>query len=256
MTFILSIVIIMLLVSCGTGKKVKETDENSILQKWELSLIDGMPVTANQAIYIELSEDGKVSGFIGCNRITGNYAIENESQITFNQLATTRMMCSEVEMEMESQVLELLNTCDNFTIDSGMLMLNIGRRSPLATFYVMNENEIINKYWKLKTLEGQTVQMDDNQEREQYFTLRSDGSISGFAGCNHFNGQYELAEGNRISINDNMAMSLKACSDLNVDESAFMKVFELTDNYTIDGDTLSLNVGKRAPLAVFEAVYF
>ncbi len=28
------------------------------------------------------------------------------------------------------------------------------------------------------------------------------------------------------------------------------------DNYTITGDTLNLFVGKRAALAVFEAVYF
>lgn len=252
----MSIIIVTLIVSCGTGKKVKESNENSIHQKWELSLVEGMPVVVNQPIYLELTDDGKVSGFIGCNRMTGNYTIKNESQITFNQLATTRMMCQEIEMELENQVLTLLKTCDNFKVDSGMLLLNTANSEPLATFYVMNENEIVNKYWKLKILEGEIVQMNDNQEREQYFTLRSDGSISGFAGCNHFSGQYELAEGNRISINDNMAISLKACPDVDVDESAFLKVFELTDNYTINGDTLSLNVGKRAPLAVFEAVYF
>jgi heat shock protein HslJ len=53
-----------------------------------------------------------------------------------------------------------------------------------------------------------------------------------------------------------MASTMKACPDVNVDESAFLKVFELTDNYTINDDTLRLNVGRRAPLAVFEAVYF
>ena len=256
MKYITSIVLAVLLISCQTGNKVKKTDKNAIHKRWELSVIDGRQVSSNLPIYIELTEDNKVSGFTGCNRLTGTYVIENESQIKFNQLATTRMACPEMEMTLESKVLELLNTADNFTIDSGKLMLNIGRRSPLATFFEMSDHEIVNKYWKLIILEGDTVQMAINQEREQYFLLRSDGSISGFAGCNHFNGQYELTEGNRISFNENMAMTLKACPDVDIDESAFMEVFGLTDNYTIEDDILSLSVGKRAPIAVFEAVYF
>lgn len=245
-----------LLVSCGTGNKEKETDLKTIHKKWELSILDGEQITVTPPIYIDLTDNNNVSGFIGCNRLIGSYAIENESQIKFSQLGTTLMACPESEMELESQVLELLNTADNFTIDNGKLMLNIGRRAPLATFYVMSDNEIVNKYWKLIKLEGDTVQMAANQEREQYFTLRSDGSISGFAGCNHFNGQYALTNGNGISICENMAISLKACPDVDIDESAFLRVLLRANNYTINNDVLSLSVGEDAPLAVFEAVYF
>ncbi|MDY0199557.1 MAG: META domain-containing protein [Tenuifilaceae bacterium] len=246
----------VLLVSCGTGNKEKETDLNTIHKKWELSVLDGEQIAANSPIYIDLTEDTIVSGFTGCNRLIGSYAIENESQIKFSQLGTTLMACPELEMELESKVLELLNTADNFTIDNGKLMLNVGRRAPLATFYEMSDNEIVNKYWKLIKLEGDTVQMAANQEREQYFTLRSDGSISGFAGCNHFTGQYTLTEASGISINENLAISLKVCPDVDIDESAFLRVLLRTNNYTISNDTLCLNAGKDAPLAIFEAVYF
>ena len=256
MKHIVGIILVALLVSCNTGNKVKETSKDTIHEKWELSVLDGEQVTGALPVYIDLTEDNTVSGFIGCNRLTGNYSIKNKTQIKFNQLGTTRMICPEMEMALESQVLELLNTADNFTIDSGKLMLNIGRRAPLATFNVMSDNEIVNKYWKLTKLEGDAVQMAVNQEREQYFILRSDGSISGFAGCNQFNGQYELLNGNHISFNDNMAMTLQACPDVDVDESAFMKVFRLTDSYTINGDTLSLNEGERVSIAIFEAIYF
>ena len=105
------------LLSCGTGNKTKETDKNTIHKKWELSVLDGRQVIGNQAVYIELTEDNKVSGFIGCNRLTGSYTIENESQIKFNELATTRMACPQAEMELEKQVLELLNTTDNLLSD-------------------------------------------------------------------------------------------------------------------------------------------
>ena len=48
---------------------------------------------------------------------------------------------------------------------------------------------------------------------------------------------------------------MMACPDVAVNEADFLEVFELADNYTIVNDVLSLNVGRRAPLAVFEAVY-
>lgn len=247
---------LMLLVSCGSCNKVYKVAQESIYKKWELSVLDGNQVTVNQPIYIELTKDNKVSGYVGCNRVTGSYVIENNTQIRFNQLATTRMACSPPAMEMERKVLELLNTTDNFTLDKGKLMLNIGKRAPLAVFVAMSDNEIVNKYWKLIKLDGKEVKMSANQEREQYFTLRSDGNVAGFAGCNNFNGQYELSNGNNIKFNQNMAMTMRACPDLDIDESALMQVFALTDNYTITGDTLSLLVGKRAALAEFEAVYF
>ena len=45
------------------------------------------------------------------------------------------------------------------------------------------------------------------------------------------------------------------CPDVKVNEAEFLKIFEIADNYTITGDELSLNVGRRAPLAIFEAAH-
>ena len=119
-----------------------------------------------------------------------------------------------------------------------------------------NENPIVNKYWKLISLQGKAIQMAENQEREQYFILRSDGTLTGFAGCNQFHGRFELRDGDRIRFNKNLATTRKACPNGDIDENDFLNVFKVTDNYSINGDTLHLNVGKRAALAIFEAVYF
>lgn len=117
------------------------------------------------------------------------------------------------------------------------------------------ENNITEKYWKLITIEGQDVEWDENQKKEIHFILKTEeNKITGFAGCNNFFGIYTLEDGNRIRFSK-MASTMMACPDMSFNESEFLKIFELTDNYTINGDTLNLNVGRRAPLAVFEAVY-
>lgn len=251
----ISILLVTILVSCNTTNQIKEKENNTLLKKWELSVIDGKKVSENPPIYLEFTADNVVSGFTGCNRLTGNYSLENKNEIKFNQLGLTRMACRDKEMEMERQILKMLKTTNNFSFENGKLIFNSGG-SQLAVFHEMSNHEIVNKYWKLKILEGDSVTMAANQEREQYFTLSSDGGISGFAGCNHFSGNYELSQGNRISIHENLAITMKICPDLDIDESAFLKILILSDNYTLNGDVLFLNVGKRAPLAVFEAVYF
>ncbi len=128
--------------------------------------------------------------------------------------------------------------------------------APLKNTEISKDKDIVNKYWKLKILEGQPVAMTKNQEREHYFTLKSDGTLTGFAGCNQFNGTYKLEDGNRIRFAENIAVTMKACADKTIKEQEFLSVFNLADNYTLNGETLSLNVGRRAPLAVFKAVYF
>lgn len=119
-----------------------------------------------------------------------------------------------------------------------------------------NGDGIVEKYWKLKTLEGKEIKMVENQEKEIYFMLKTnENRVVGFSGCNTFGGTYTLEKGNRIRFTQ-MLSTLKACPDVDINESEFLKVFEIADNFTINKDVLSLNVGRRAPLAVFEAVYF
>ncbi len=115
---------------------------------------------------------------------------------------------------------------------------------------------ITNKYWKLKKLHGKTVTMTANQQREQYFIMRINGRLEGFAGCNQFSASYTVAEDTQRVKVGTVTSTLRACPDVQINETDFLEVFRLVDNYTIKDDVLMLNVGKRAPLAEFEAIYF
>jgi heat shock protein HslJ len=152
-------------------------------------------------------------------------------------------------------------------IISAFLLLAIGCQAPKETIKTeqiivteknsktVEDNNILEKYWKLKILAGVAVKMTANQTKEAYFILKlNENRVTGFGGCNSFFGSYELIKkGNRIKFS-HLGSTEMYCP--NVNESEFMNVFEITDNYSIKDDVLSLNIGKRAPLAVFEAVYF
>lgn len=229
--------------------------------QWTLTVLEGNTVhkinDEDQEIHFILNSDGnRVSGFSGCNNFMGTYTLDNENGIKFSQMASTRKACPVAAID-ESELLNVLEMTDSFTLKDGTLTLNNKKIKALAQFKnsELNKEPIVEKYWKLKTLSGKDVTMAKNQEREIYFTLKGhNNSVVGFAGCNGMSGEYALEKGNRIRFK-NMAVTMKACPDVNINEVEFLKVFELVDNYTINKDVLSLNIGKRAPLAVFEAVY-
>jgi copper homeostasis protein (lipoprotein) len=116
------------------------------------------------------------------------------------------------------------------------------------------DSVITGKYWRLAELNGKKLVFDENQRSEPHFILNAENSrVNGNGGCNSFNGTYELLPGNRIRLSK-MASTMMACINVTY-EKEYLKVLEMADNYTLLGDTLSLNRAKMAPLARFTAVY-
>jgi len=108
-------------------------------------------------------------------------------------------------------------------------------------------------YWKLTELMGQPVPRPEPNKKETHIILKSGNRIQGFAGCNNIMGAYEVGDKFSISFSG-VASTLMACPDMKTEET-LKEVLEQADNYTIKGNTLSLNKARMAPLAKFEAVY-
>lgn len=230
---------------------------------WILHTLEGHKVAndknfTDEKIHFTLStQDSSVSGYTGCNRFHGSFTFEKGQRIRFSKMASTKMACPDNEIS-ESELLQVFELADNYSLYGDTLMLNVGRRAPLAVFVKGSPyaNPITEKYWKLTILNGDTVTMAKNQERERFFTLKTDENrVTGFGGCNNFHGSYEHGEGDKIRFS-NMATTLKACPDVDVDEGGYLEVFELADTYSIDGDILTIYDGDGAAIAVFAAVYF
>jgi heat shock protein HslJ len=128
----------------------------------------------------------------------------------------------------------------------------------LANNYMLrktNLSALKEKYWRLIELNGKVV--GSSMRREPHIVLRiTDNRITGNSGCNGFSGIYTLnEETKRISFSE-MISTRMACMNMEFDEQEFLDVFGIVDNYSIsaDGNTLTLNKARMAPLAVFEAV--
>jgi len=113
--------------------------------------------------------------------------------------------------------------------------------------------ELQETYWKLTELKGKPVVVDEKMEKEIHIVLKKEGNkVHGFSGCNTIFGQYELKEGNRISFSG-MVSTKMACPALPT-ESEFNKMLETIDSYSINGNIMTFNKAKMAPMARFEAV--
>ena len=103
---------------------------------WKLTELDGAPVTMapqqEREVRITLTDDGKVQGFTGCNRVMGGYTLAGTA-LRFTQLAGTRMACPPPLMQLESAVLAKLNSVTGYQLEGEKLIL-LKDGAPVARF--------------------------------------------------------------------------------------------------------------------------
>lgn len=110
--------------------------------------------------------------------------------------------------------------------------------------------DITGKKWKLTELNGQPIKLK-NPKNNPYFKLDMNGMrYEGHAGCNGLGGTFEIKQDiMRIKFNQGMS-TMMACEDLDI-ENQFTKAILAADNYSVNGNTLTLNKARMAPLAKF-----
>jgi heat shock protein HslJ len=82
--------------------------------------------------------------------------------------------------------------------------------------------------------------------------FNTDGSLSGSAGCNQYNGKYTTS-GSSITIS-NLANTMMACPQAVMDqETAYLKALGDAKTYSVKGDTLTLAGADGKTLASYKA---
>lgn len=135
----IALILSILLMSCASQKhdvKTQRFSDSPTLQKeqvWQLVAIRGKDVSRTSNI-ITLSfnpEAGTISGKAPCNSYFGNYKLRPNTQqqdgdyytLGFSDIGSTKVYCTEADMNAESRYLSLLPKADALRIDAYTLTL-------------------------------------------------------------------------------------------------------------------------------------
>lgn len=102
--------------------------------RWKLTELMGQEVPTTEpdlTPYLQFGEDGRVSGFAGCNQFTGAYETEG-LRLTFKPMATTQKAC--LNASVEQQFLTTIQGIDNYSLNDSGLAFYKARTAALLRF--------------------------------------------------------------------------------------------------------------------------
>lgn len=222
------------LTSCSTVNNVigntENTNNNSILGKWELSQINFMKAGSIAEAYpmgtpyLNFISNSMLNVSDGCNTLNGGVTISG-NEITFGNMMSTMKACQNVE---DSNFSSKLNGKLKYSISDNKLLLIQGdivimtfvRPGTLAGSWELEE--FIGKDRSAKTL-------DDRFPNQKPRLTFQNNKVSGNDGCNNLTGAY-VAVGNSLTVK-NIATTRMACQG--VDSDAFGERFNNVNKYEI-----------------------
>jgi heat shock protein HslJ len=101
--------------------------------RWNLATLAGEAIKLPEGVenpYLSVAEDGRLSGFGGCNKLMGTMKLEGNA-ISFPGLGSTKMYC-EKSQAMETSFMTALRATNSFRIDGDKLTL-LDQSNELAT---------------------------------------------------------------------------------------------------------------------------
>ena len=244
---LLSVVSVLLFVSCGNSNTSVTSDNSQNSLDWEGVYSNVVPCADCEGIQttIVLNKDmtyKRISRYLGkdMNFFTeeGSFSWDKEGAIiTLEEINKD---------ESPSKYLVGENKLVQYDMDGNSMEESIQKKYSLEKV-----SNIIGKHWKLVELNGKEI--TSAEPKEPYITFSVDNSrVNGSGNCNTFSGTYTLANGNRITFSP-LASTMMACMNMEID-AQLNQVLKMADNYAIKQDTLSLNRARMAPLAKFVAI--
>ncbi len=111
---------------------------------------------------------------------------------------------------------------------------------------------LINTYWKLLSIDG--VALDPpTGPKEAHFILRPDYRVTGFGGCNTFNGSWEKQDDEVLALGPLMSTRM-ACPEMGIEHS-FLAAMDGEIATAVAGELLTV-IGSNGTELVFQAMYF
>ncbi len=126
---------VLLVCSCTTVRQVTQTDpqyDRLFLYRWDLTAIDSGPVQTENTPYLLFTagNDYRVTGFGGCNILTGSFTLTGNDSIRFGTIVSTMMAC--LDLGTEQQMTTRLDQAEQWRITGNVLELLQDNRVLLA----------------------------------------------------------------------------------------------------------------------------
>lgn len=115
---------------------LNRVDSELVEKYWKVVELFGKPIEEGaiaKDAYMTLRTMGnRVNGNLGCNTFSGSYETKGLNRISFSKVASTMMMC--MNMDVENKMKDVLNQADSYYAKNDTLVLNRARMAPLARF--------------------------------------------------------------------------------------------------------------------------
>jgi len=196
------------------------------------------PVPGDVKATAEFTAD-QIAGSSGCNRFTGGYTTDGRT-IDIGPLASTAMACIGEAMAVEADYLARLDQATTFSIGDGTMTMSDGSGQVVLSYTVAVPITLAGTTWSatgVNTGTGAVTSLVAGTTVTAVFG--DDGTISGNAGCNTYNGTYEVS-GKDLTIGP-LATTRMACEpDVSTQEANYLAALGRVTTYTIRGDQLEL----------------
>ncbi len=127
-----------------TSSEVKETEESY----WKAVDIAGRGIPPDVSTTIALRDNGRITGFAGCNQYRGNYRTLS-SFIVVEDIETTSNICANPVMYHENRYFKFLKSVEIFKEENGQLKLYTAESEQPIVYSSIDKQEILLSLQKL-----------------------------------------------------------------------------------------------------------
>jgi heat shock protein HslJ len=209
---------------------------------WRLTALRGLDANALQAGDEPVTarfQDGRVSGFSGCNRFFGGYSLTGD-RVEIGQMAGSMMACPEPSMILEHAVTSALAGNFRYSVAGQTLTLR-SESEPILTFEAEPDPTLEGVTWEVTGFNNGRHAVIGPLKGTRLSIAFKDGAVTGTAGCNTFRATY-TAGPDSIAVGPAVA-TRRACLGDGVmeQESEFLSALQSATVWTFQGRMLDMH---------------
>jgi heat shock protein HslJ len=219
---------------------------------WYLWYINNTPVAPGTSIYAQFvintdGASGTINGSAGCNTYVATFGNDMGVQTTLN--ATQNCNQPAGIMEQEGTYINMLSRGYGYWLTGDQLILNTGQgvltyRTTQAPASTDQTHLLVGKTWYLVTY-NQNYSSAGTQE--PYTLFNADGTLTGYTGCNSFQGLFSTNVQAITITGLNATQSACPSSGLQAQQDAMLKILGSAKSYQV-ADTVMQLVGDQGVL--------